>query len=122
MFNGHRQIKWEMESLLSVRLFYATIIGTITALFLNWNFFFILAAGYSVFESVVFFILVKRTELSNAELEYDSKILTPLQRMQISSHSNRYAFAYATIGLCLSFGMISFFGVLVKWIMALFLG
>lgn len=120
--SGHRQIKWEMESLLFARFLYAIIVATIATLLLSWNLFFILVAGYSIFESVGLFIIIRRIELIKAELDNDGEILTPVQRMEISSDSSHYACAYAMVGFFLSFGMISFFGALAKWILALFFG
>ncbi len=122
MVNRYKQIKWEMESLLFVRFAYASVVGIITKLSLDWSSFFVLVAVYSVFESIVFFILVRRNEVFNEEKEYEEKSLTRIQRMQIYFQSSRYAGSYAAIGFFLSFGLISFFGALAKWILEVFLG
>lgn len=122
MSHRYKQIKWEMESLLVVRFAYASVIGIITKLSLDWSSFFVLVAVYSVLESVVFFILIKRTEVFNAENEYEEKSLTGHQGMRIYFQSSRYASSYAAIGFCLSFSLISFFGALSKWILEIFLG
>lgn len=121
MINTTRQFKWDLESLLLVRLIYAIIVGIITTVFLTWNFFFIIVGGYCVLESIMVFIFIKRTELIKAKSESKERVLTSAELREISSHSNRYARAYAMVGFYLSFVMISIFGALAEVITGVFL-
>lgn len=110
------QLKKDSNNRIFGRVVFGLSVGVLTALFLNWKWFFVLIAGYSTIESLILFSIVKRTQLLKAELENQGKVLNPQEKGQIIGHSHGYALSFSMVQFLLSFVIISIFGALAKWI------
>ncbi len=114
------QLKRDSNNRILFRVIFGLSVGVLTALFLNWRWFFGLIAGYSIIEASILFSIVKRTQLLKAELENQNKVLTPEERGEIIGHSHGYAISFSMVQFFLSFLIISILGALAKWVTGLF--
>ena len=113
------QLKKDSNNRIFARVFIGLSVGVLTALFLNWKWFFALIAVYSTIESLILFSIVKRNQLLKVELENQGKVLTPQEKGQLIGHSVGYALSVSTVQFLLSFVIISILGALAKWITGL---
>lgn len=102
------------------RVIFGLSVGIMTALLLNWKWFFILISAYAIIEAMIVFSITRRLQLLKAESENQGKILTPQEKGEIIGDSIGYALSFSMIQFLLSFVIISIIGALAKWITGLF--